>query len=62
MIQKIMNFLFGKKPPIFNSKGKISHDRKTSFEAWQERYKNNDNYNWKNHSGMNFQPKDKIKE
>ena len=54
-MKKIMNFLFGKKPPIFDSKGEISHDRKSSFTKWKERYQNNETYNWKNHSGMVFQ-------
>ena len=50
-----MEFLFGKKYPIFNKKGKIQHSRETFVKEWKARYKNNPNYNWKNHAGMHFQ-------
>ena len=58
-MKKVMNFLFGKKPPIFDSKGDIDHKRAMSFKKWRDRYINDGSYNWKNHSGMLYkkQPK-----
>lgn len=53
--QKIMNFLFGSKYPIFNKKGKIRHHREAFVKEWKMRYKQDPNYNWKNHKGMQFQ-------
>ena len=50
-----MEFFFGSKYPIFNEKGKIQHSRKPFFEEWKAKYKNNPNYDWKNHAGMQFQ-------
>ena len=58
-MKRIMDFLFGKKPPIFNSKGDIEHQREVSFSKWKERYENDVNYNWKNHSGMIYQKETK---
>lgn len=52
-----MEFLFGKKYPIFNKKGELEHRRKDSFEKWKESYKNNPEKNWKNHIGMFFKDK-----
>ena len=49
--EKIMNFLFGKNFPIFNSKGKIEHKTDKSHKAWEERYIKDENYSWRNHSG-----------
>ncbi|MGI9549372.1 MAG: hypothetical protein ACR2M7_05325 [Bdellovibrionales bacterium] len=52
-----MNFLFGKKYPIFNKEGKIQHRRDLFFKEWKERYTQDSNKNWKNHSGRAFQNK-----
>lgn len=52
MITKILNFLFGAKAKIFNSQGKVQHALGTKrWQDWGNRYKNNPDYNWKNHSG-----------
>lgn len=53
--KKIMEFLFGTKYPIFNKKGKIQHSRDQFVEEWKTRYKNDPNYDWKNHAGMHFE-------
>ena len=48
----ILRFLFGKGPQIFNKKGQIQHDIKQEvWSSWDERYQNNPEFNWKNHSG-----------
>ena len=53
-MKKIMEFLFGKKYPIFNKEGQIEHSRKDSFQQWKERYLQDPNKNWRNHTGLNF--------
>ena len=59
MAKKIMNFIFGKFPQIFNKKGEISHDLgDESWDQWKNRYKTKE-YNWKNHSGRNRNIKSK---
>ena len=51
-MKKIMEFLFGKKYPIFNKQGEIEHSRKDFFKKWKESYRKNPEKNWKNHVGM----------
>ena len=46
-MKRFMDFLFGKKYPIFNKKGEIEHHRKQSFKDWSLSYKKNPNKNWK---------------
>ena len=54
--ERVMNFLFGKKFPIFNTRGEIEHHRESSMKAWRKRYKKEASADWKNHSGMVFKP------
>ena len=52
---KLLNFLFGKKPGIFNKKGRVEHrleDR--SWAEWKNRYTEGIEYDWKNHSGTKY--------
>ena len=53
--KKIMIFLFGSKYPIFNKKGKIEHSREDSIETWKKKYKEDPTYNWRNHTGLQFE-------
>ena len=53
-MKKIMEFLFGKKYPIFNKEGEIEHPRKDHFNQWKDRYTADPNKNWRNHAGLNF--------
>ena len=49
---KILDFLFGKKPDIFDENGSVRHKlKKEKWEAWQKRYTSSPEYNWKNHTG-----------
>ncbi len=49
---KLMNFLFGKKPDIFNKKGQVEHQlKKESWEEWENRYKEGREYDWTQHTG-----------
>lgn len=54
-----MNFLFGKKYPIYDSKGNLAHRWEEFMGKWKERYKKSENLNWKNHSGKTFSEKNK---
>ena len=56
-MKKLMDFLFGKKYPIFNKEGGIEHSQKDRFRQWRENYKINPNKNWRNHKGMTFKDK-----
>ena len=49
---KILEFLFGKKPQIFNKKGEVCHqleEKKLSF--WEKRYSCDPDKDWRNHKG-----------
>ena len=56
-----MDFLFGKKYPIFNEDGEIEHSRKDRFEEWKSRYKNSSERDWRNHSGQSFKESGRSK-
>ncbi|MCX7674608.1 MAG: hypothetical protein N2Z70_02110 [Bdellovibrionaceae bacterium] len=50
---KILDFLFGKDPDIFNAEGKVEHKLPKSYwDAWQARFRENPHYNWRLHSGQ----------
>ena len=49
-----MDFLFGKKYPIYDSKGQMSHRWEEFMSRWKERYRKDEALNWKNHSGKSF--------
>ena len=53
-MKKIINFLFGKKYPIFDEKGKIQHSREDFFKSWKTRYQKDINKDWRNHSGLSY--------
>ncbi len=49
----LLDFFFGRDNLIFDIKGQaIHHLPKERWDAWQQRYSSNPEYNWKNHSGM----------
>ena len=53
MLKKVLDFLFGKDPDIFDKEGRVSHQiSKDRWDKWQRRYTHGEEYNWKNHSGM----------
>ncbi|MFN7824780.1 MAG: hypothetical protein ACK5P6_05405 [Pseudobdellovibrionaceae bacterium] len=48
----VLDFLFGKDPDIFDESGNVLHKfPKKKWEAWQNRLKNDPQYNWRNHTG-----------
>lgn len=53
ILKKVGDFIFGKDPDIFDDKGNVSHKLpKKKWDAWQNRLKNDPQYNWRNHTGM----------
>ena len=56
-----MDFLFGKKYPIFNKEGQVEHRREKPFEKWKQRYTSNQNKNWRYHCGLRFKDSKKTK-
>lgn len=50
---KILDFLFGKSPKIFDKDGTVRHHLpKEKWEAWQARYLQSEEFNWRNHAGV----------
>ncbi len=57
-MSKIIDFLFGKEPEIFNERGQVVHKLpKKKWDAWYNRTKIDPGYNWRNHSGVSGKPK-----
>ncbi len=51
--KKVLDFLFGKDPDIFDENGNVMHKfPKKKWEAWQNRMKSDPQLNWRNHSGI----------
>lgn len=49
---RVLDFLFGKSPDIFDDKGNVSHKLpKKRWDAWQNRMKTDPQFNWRNHTG-----------
>ena len=52
---KLLDFLFGKKPPIFDKKGMVQHQLKEkSWSEWKDRYIESPENDWRHHSGKSF--------
>ena len=59
LLKSIGNFLFGKEADIFDEKGQVLHKHpKKKWDNWQNRYKNDPNFNWRHHSGIGASKKD----
>jgi hypothetical protein len=57
IFEKVMGFLFGKDPDIFDEQGRVSHKfPKKKWDAWYNRTKANPEYNWRNHTGVSGAP------
>lgn len=49
---KILGFLFGKSPDIFDAKGEVVHKLPDNYwKAWRERFDHNPDYDWHKHCG-----------
>ncbi|MBT4760416.1 MAG: hypothetical protein HOO06_01855 [Bdellovibrionaceae bacterium] len=52
-MKKLLEFLLGKKPPIFNKDGAIEHPKNPrQWELWRKRYTSEAGRNWRNHAGV----------
>lgn len=52
MLKNVLNFLFGKAPDIFDSKGQVVHKLpEQKWKDWKERFAKNEEYNWHQHRG-----------
>lgn len=52
MLNKILDFLFGKEPEIFDAKGRVYHKLpKKKWDDWMNRYVHGSEYNWREHTG-----------
>ncbi len=57
---KILDFLFGKSPKIFDKNGRVNHDlKKKQWDDWNNRYLQGREYNWRNHTGTKANLDDK---
>ena len=52
LLRKIADFLFGKNPDIFDNQGQVIHKHpKKKWDDWQNKFKTDPGYNWRNHTG-----------
>lgn len=52
MLSSVLNFLFGKKPDIFDAQGNVVHKLpEDRWQAWRDRFDKNKNYDWRHHKG-----------
>lgn len=50
--KKVLDFIFGKDPDIFDDNGNVVHRLpKKKWEAWANRTKTDPQFNWRNHTG-----------
>lgn len=53
LLKSLGNFLFGKDPDIFDSKGEVRHNLPESkWKEWDDRLRNNPNYDFRFHKGQ----------
>ena len=56
-MKKLMDFLFGRFPKIFNKEGAVCHNlSQNRWNQWKDRYKKGHEYNWKRHKGTRREP------
>lgn len=52
MINKVLDFLFGKAPDIFDAEGNVVHKLPPEkWKNWRERFEKNKELNWRAHRG-----------
>lgn len=52
--KSVLDFLFGKDPDIFDENGNVVHKYpKKTWDAWANKFKTDQSYNWRNHTGSN---------
>jgi len=52
MLTKVLEFLFGKSPDIFDAQGNVLHKfPPEKWQAWKDRFEKDKNYDWRHHRG-----------
>jgi hypothetical protein len=52
MIGKVLDFLFGKSPDIFDANGGVMHKLPPEkWKAWKDRFEKNKSFDWRHHRG-----------
>jgi hypothetical protein len=52
MASKLLDFLFGKSPDIFDAQGNVVHKLPPEkWKAWRERFEKKTEYDWRHHRG-----------
>lgn len=52
MIGKVLDFLFGKSPDIFDVNGNVLHKLPPEkWKAWRDRFEKKSEYDWRQHRG-----------
>ncbi len=52
MVAKLLDFLFGKSPDIFDAQGNVFHKLPPEkWKAWRDRFEKTGEYNWRHHRG-----------
>jgi len=51
-MSKLLDFIFGKAPDIFDSKGGVLHKLpQERWQQWNDRFQKSNDYNWRDHKG-----------
>ena len=62
MVGKVLDFLFGKSPDIFDADGNVMHKfPPEKWKAWRERFEKNQSFDWRQHKGTEREVKKQIK-
>lgn len=60
MLNKVLEFLFGKSPDIFDAKGNVVHKLPAEkWQSWKDRFEKNPEYDWRAHQGTKREIKPK---
>ncbi len=52
VLKSILHYIGGKPNDIFDETGKVKHVHpKSKWDAWQSKYFNSPEYNWRSHKG-----------
>ena len=52
MVSKLLDFLFGKSPDIFDAEGNVLHKfPEEKWQAWRARFEKNKEFDWRKHRG-----------
>lgn len=62
MLSKVLDFIFGKAPDIFDDKGNVVHKLPSErWQAWRDRFEKSADFDWRKHQGTKREVKKQIK-